>query len=71
MDQETIFMNEQEVSRLTGFALPTLRNWRSMGAPPAYHKIGRSVRYLRQDVLDFMESHRVHPRNTIEKGLGR
>ncbi|ACL06463.1 phage transcriptional regulator, AlpA [Desulfatibacillum aliphaticivorans] len=62
MDQEAIFITEKQVAQLTGLALSTLRNWRSKGAPPAYHKIGRSVRYNLIDVLLFMESRRIYPR---------
>ena len=54
------FLTETEVSRMTKIALPTLRNqrFRCMGIP--YHKVGRSVRYLLEDVLQYMASKRVN-----------
>jgi predicted DNA-binding transcriptional regulator AlpA len=53
------YISEKEVSRITGLALPTLRNWRfkRMGMP--YSKVGRSVRYAMEDVLHYMESRKV------------
>lgn len=58
--QESRWLNENEVSLLTGRALPTLRNERSKGRGIRYAKIGRSVRYRLSDVMAFMESHLVH-----------
>jgi len=54
------YIDEREVARITGFALSTLRNNRFKGVGIPYSRImGRSIRYRLQDVLDFMESHRV------------
>ena len=57
------YLNEKEVSQATGFALPTLRNWRFIGKGPAYLKPGggRAVRYLREAVIEFMEAVHVEP----------
>lgn len=55
-------MDEYEVATLIGFAVASLRNWRSMARGPNYVKMGRSVRYRLKDVLDWMDSHRVEPR---------
>ncbi|WP_028313223.1 helix-turn-helix transcriptional regulator [Desulfatibacillum aliphaticivorans] len=64
MEQEKVFLNEKEVSTLTGFALSTLRNWRSLGHGPAYHKVSaRAIRYEKGTVLAFMENHKIEPRN--------
>jgi predicted DNA-binding transcriptional regulator AlpA len=59
MQQEKIYIDEREVFRLTGRALSTLRNDRHRGRGIPYCKVGRSVRYLVQDVIDFMESHKI------------
>ena len=48
------YLTEAEVSELTRIALPTLRNQRFRGVGIPYSKIGRSVRYFLQDVIDFM-----------------
>jgi len=54
------FLSEKQVSRLTGFALQTLRNWRSLGLGPPYVRIHRSIRYPLADLLQFMEDHKVN-----------
>jgi Helix-turn-helix domain len=53
------YIDEQEVARITGRALSTLRNERFNRRGIPYYKVGRSVRYSLQDVIDFMEAHRV------------
>ena len=59
MNELPRYVSAKQVSRITGLALPTLRNWRfkRMGMP--YSKIGRSVRYAMEDVLHYMESRKV------------
>lgn len=59
MDTQSRFLTEYEVSRLIGFKLPTLRNWRFLRKGPRYRKIGRSVRYAIEDVMQFMNSIKV------------
>ena len=64
-DQSTIsqpvsgLMNENEVASLLGITVATLRKRRLFQRPPAYLKIGRSVRYARADVEQFVASQRV------------
>ena len=53
------YLNEVEVSDLTGMSLSWLRKSRFMGTNIPYFKIGSSVRYRADDVANFMESHRV------------
>ena len=53
------YLTENDVSKITGVALSTLRNNRSRGHGIPYIKIGRSVRYDVQDVIEFMESHKI------------
>ena len=55
----TQYIDEREVSRITGRALPTLRNDRHRGQGIPYSKIGRSVRYSLSDVITFMESRKI------------
>ena len=54
-------LKETEVSVITGLALSTLRNDRARAGRRRipYVKVGKSVRYLESDVIDFMERHRV------------
>jgi len=60
-DELPRYLTEKEVARMTGLSLSTLRNARfhSRGLP--YVKIGRSVRYSLEDVIDYMESRKVIP----------
>jgi predicted DNA-binding transcriptional regulator AlpA len=53
------YIDEREVAKITGFALSTLRNNRFKGEGISYVKVGRSVRYNLEDVVAFMEAHRV------------
>jgi len=56
---EILYIDEKEVSRITGRALATLRNDRHNRRGIPYYKIGRSVRYLLTETLQFMESRKV------------
>lgn len=55
------YIDEKEVSRITGISVHTLRNSRAEARGIPYSKIGRSVRYRMSDVLAFMEAGRVEP----------
>lgn len=59
IQQSTQYIDERGVSKITGRALPTLRNDRHKGQGIPYTKIGRSVRYSLHDVITFMESHKI------------
>ena len=57
---ETIkYLNEKQVSEVTGIAVQTLRNWRQLRRGFPYSKVGRAVRYSVGDVEQFMESRKV------------
>ena len=55
----TSYIKEKEVARITGRALPTLRNDRHHRRGIPYCKIGRSVRYCIDDVIAYMEAHKI------------
>ena len=59
MEPEIRYLNEREVAHLTGRALSTLRNERFRGCGIPYVKVGRSVRYSRSDVFQFMELRKI------------
>jgi predicted DNA-binding transcriptional regulator AlpA len=61
LNQNNQYLNERQVSEITGRALSTLRNERSKRTGIPYYKVGRSVRYNFQDVIQFMESHKIIP----------
>ena len=63
MAKETRYVDENKVSKITGRAVQTLRNDRFLKKGIPYIKVGRSVRYDLQEVIDFMESHRVDTGN--------
>jgi len=56
------YLTEQEVSEITGRAMPTLRKDRHFGRGIPYYKVGRSVRYLVSDIEKFMAGCRVEVR---------
>ncbi len=59
MEKQIKYITEKEVSKITGRALSTLRNERFLRKGIPYIKIGKSVRYLLDDVINFMESRRI------------
>jgi predicted DNA-binding transcriptional regulator AlpA len=51
------YLNEKEVSAITGRAISTIRNERFLRRGLPYLKIGgRSIRYKSADVIAYMES---------------
>jgi len=53
-------VNEKEVAQITGKAVSTLRNERFQRKGLPYRKIGkRSVKYLTQEVISYMEARRI------------
>ena len=61
MDEKR-FINESQVSGITGLSVQTLRNWRFLGKGIPYVKAGRSVRYKYQDVISYMDARKILPR---------
>lgn len=53
------WLNEKQVSEMTGISLSTLRKHRFASVGMPYYKLGRSVRYKVEDVITYMESKRV------------
>ena len=44
-----------------GLKPQTLRNWRYLGRGPAYHTLGRAIRYSIADLQRFKDKHRIDP----------
>ena len=61
-DDELLTM--KEVADIIRVPVATLRYWRHLGTGPASFRIGRSVRYWRTGVLDWLEKQSSHPRGT-------
>jgi hypothetical protein len=58
-----ILFTPREVAAMGFFAEPTLRNQRVKGTGLPYVKIGRSVRYRRDDLIAFLKKGKVHSQN--------
>ena len=59
MNINCMYLTEKEVSLFTGRALSTLRNERFLRKGIPYVKVGRSVRYSRDEVKNFMEARKI------------
>jgi predicted DNA-binding transcriptional regulator AlpA len=64
------YLNERQVSALTGLSLGTLRAYRFKGIGPSYFKVGRAVRYRASDVENFMAGCRIIPSQAQDKEGG-
>jgi excisionase family DNA binding protein len=51
----------QEVADVVRVPVATLRYWRHLGSGPQSFRIGRSVRYWRSEVLQWLEKQSSHP----------
>ena len=59
MNNQTKYITEKEVAKITSRALSTLRNDRFQGKGIPYIKIRKSVRYKYEDVIEYMEARRI------------
>lgn len=53
-----------EVADLVRVPVATLRYWRHLGSGPQSFRIGRTVRYWRSDVYQWLEKQSSHPHST-------
>lgn len=51
-------MNEADTAKLLCQSIRTVQKWRVTGFGPAFYKIGRSVRYRRHDILEWVTARR-------------
>ena len=61
MKDQIQYLTEKRVSEISGIAVQTLRNYRFQRRGFPYSKIGRSVRYLLKDIVEYMDRHRIEP----------
>ena len=52
-------LTEQDAADVLCQSVRTLQKWRVTGFGPSYFKIGRSVRYRRQELTEWVESRRM------------
>jgi excisionase family DNA binding protein len=58
MSTTEALVTEGEAASLLRVSLTSVRRWRREGRGPVYRKMGRSVRYRRDDLADFIASAR-------------
>ena len=63
MENKERYLQEKEVSKITGIALSTLRNYRAARRGIPYTKYGTAVRYKYSDVIEYMETHKIETKN--------
>jgi len=57
-------LKESNAGRVLGVKGNTLRKWRQLGIGPDYIRLSnRCVRYRHEDLMRFLESRRITPRN--------
>ena len=63
MNTETIskVVNEHVAAKVTGKSVQTLRNERHLRKGCPYLKLGRSVRYRLDDLIAYLDKHRIDP----------
>ena len=59
MTNEDVSMTDKDAAKFLTMGLQTMRNWRCRGRGPDYYKLGKSVRYLKSDLIKFRESRRI------------
>jgi excisionase family DNA binding protein len=59
-------LTETEAAARLGLKVATLRAWRHQGRGPAYVRLGRAIRYLANDIDEFLHSNRHNPRSRPE-----
>jgi excisionase family DNA binding protein len=61
LDTVEALMTTEEVADLLQVPAATVKAWRAHGTGPRGHRVGRHIRYLRSDVLTWLEK-RADPR---------
>lgn len=51
-------LTETEAAARLGLKVATLRAWRHQGRGPAFVRLGRAIRYLSGDIVDFLRTNR-------------
>ena len=61
MANNTELIREREAARVLAVSYATLRRWRYLGRGPRFYRIGRCVRYRKEDVEHFVTNQVVNP----------
>jgi excisionase family DNA binding protein len=57
-DSQVAFLTEKQAARLLSMSHRTLQAWRRTGIGPSFIKLGRAVRYRRDDVIAWANANR-------------
>lgn len=68
MTEETNYLDTQQAARHLGLSAKTLSRYRVSGDGPMFHRFGRRIRYLRDDLKDWAVKRR--HRSTSDDGAG-
>ena len=58
-------LTTEQAAQFAGVAAKTLNNWRHLGHGPAFHKIGRLVKYDPADIERWKADRRFHSTSEI------
>jgi predicted DNA-binding transcriptional regulator AlpA len=67
-EQQTRALTEQEVAARFGLSVATLRAWRWKRKGPRFVRLGRAVRYLPDDLDQFLALNSVGPKSDMAGG---
>jgi hypothetical protein len=56
-------LKDTQAGPIVGLSPQTLRNQRCKGEGPVYYKIGRAVRYLEKDLIEYLEKKKIETRD--------
>ena len=64
------FLSEKEVADILGISIKTTQAWRLKSIGPRYWRLnGKLVRYLWQDIIDYLEGTAVTPSQSIHRAF--
>ncbi|MGE3512697.1 MAG: helix-turn-helix transcriptional regulator [Vicinamibacterales bacterium] len=62
--QPNLTLDEADASNYINYSRAALRVWRRQSRGPAFIQVGRSIRYRRGDLDDWLSAHRVETRDS-------
>ena len=73
-DPQSRALTEREVAARLGLSVATLRTWRMRHTGPRFVRLGRAVRYLENDIDEYVGAHAVDPkddRSSVVTSVGK
>lgn len=55
-----------QAAEALGLKTQTMHEWRCRGVGPAFHRLGRAIRYSLADLADWLAASRIEPRDPAE-----